>query len=104
MILLLLHNDEATTFGWSFSFLVYIIIRMNIELKEDITLRIFTEFNLDVVGAGFNDDFAKYVDVEHKAGDILVGELVDVKGEYLNIKFEDGTYAVGVPKDSVLPR
>jgi hypothetical protein len=73
-----------------------------ITIKEDMTIRVFTEFTLAIVGTGYDPDLAKYKEVEYKAGDKIEGEFIDVKGKYLNILFPDGTVGVNVRKDSVI--
>tara|TARA_B100000959_G_C14494699_1_gene424716 strand:- start:206 stop:436 length:231 start_codon:yes stop_codon:yes gene_type:complete len=72
-----------------------------ITVIEDITIQVFTEFNLAITGTGYDPELAKYKDVEYKEGDTIEGEFIDVKGKYLNILFSDGTVGVGVKKDSV---
>ena len=98
-----IHNDGATTFGWSFPFYVYIIIRMKkVKIEEDCTIRIFYKWNHDPTGPGFDyPEFAEYIDVKRKAGDEIEGEIFNVKGKYLNIKFADGSVGVCITKNIV---
>ena len=64
-------------------------------------MRIFTHFNSTPVGTGFDHKIGKYVDIEYNKGDLVVGQIMDIKGKYLNKQFENGDVGVCIPKNII---
>ena len=74
---------------------------MEIEIKEDCVMRIFTEFNRSPTGTGYDKELGKYSEITYVKGTKIEGEIMDIKGKYLNIQFPDGSVGVCVPHDVV---